>query len=147
MLKCCRRTAKLSHAPSIANLLAQYTSLKGRPVREDEVIRWAVLAISGMAPKSINRICFWVVVFLIKQLKKKKLHNVPQTFAHLTVKPSGAAGDQNVAPALSLHVREESLDGLDGAQEIDLHDSPHGVQGLHLQRPHQAHTGVAHCRS
>lgn len=33
ILKCCRRTAKLSHAPSIANLLAQYTSLKGRPVR------------------------------------------------------------------------------------------------------------------
>lgn len=52
MLKCCRRTAKLSHAPSIANLLAQYTSLKGRPVREHEVIRWAVLAISSMALKA-----------------------------------------------------------------------------------------------
>lgn len=34
MLKCCRRMAKLSHAPSTANLLAQYTSLKGRPVPE-----------------------------------------------------------------------------------------------------------------
>lgn len=34
MLKCCRRMAKLSHAPSTANLLAQYISLKGRPVPE-----------------------------------------------------------------------------------------------------------------
>lgn len=56
--------------------------------------------------------------------------------AQLTVKPTGAAGDQDVASALGLHVREESLDGLDGAEEIDLHDSPGGVQGQHLQRPH-----------
>ncbi len=56
ILKCCRRTAKLSHAPSIANLLAQYISLKGRPVREHEVRRWVILAISCMAA-SINMIC------------------------------------------------------------------------------------------
>lgn len=63
------------------------------------------------------------------------------------MKPTGAAGDQDVASALGLHVWEESLDGLDGAQKIDLHDPPGGVQGQRLQRPHQAHTGVAHCRS
>lgn len=60
------------------------------------------------------------------------------------MKPTGAAGDQDVAFALCLHAREESLDGLDGAQEIDLHNSPGGVQGQHLQRPHQAHAGIAH---
>ena len=49
----------------------------------------------------------------------------PQPFARLTVKPPGAAGDQNVAPAPSLHVRQESLDGLDGAEEVDLQNMPH----------------------
>lgn len=48
MLKCCRRMAKLSHAPSTANLLAQYTSLKGRPVRDR-----SVSAISSMTA-SVN---------------------------------------------------------------------------------------------
>lgn len=71
---------------------------------------------------------------------------IPQTFAHLTVKPSGAAGYQNAALALSLHVRQESLDGLDGTKEIDLQNLPHRVQGLHLQRPHQTHAGIAHCK-
>lgn len=52
MLKCCRRMARLSHAPSTANLLAQYTSLKGRPAREQ-----AVLAISSLAA-SINMYSF-----------------------------------------------------------------------------------------
>lgn len=72
---------------------------------------------------------------------------VSSAIAQLTVKPTGAAGDQDVASALSLHVREKSLDRLDGAQEVDLHDPPGRVQGQHLQRAHQAHTGVAHCRS
>lgn len=71
----------------------------------------------------------------------------PGTIAQLTMKPTGAAGDQDVASALGLHVRKESLDSLDGAQEIDLHDPPGGIQGQHLQRAHQAHTSVAHCRS
>lgn len=70
---------------------------------------------------------------------------VPRLFARLTVKPSGTAGDQNAALALSLHVRQESLDGLNGAQEVNLQNLPHRVQGLHLQRPHQTHTSIAHC--
>lgn len=51
ILKCCRRTARLSHAPSIANLLAQYTSLKGRPVGEHTAPQTpgVVLAISSRA--------------------------------------------------------------------------------------------------
>lgn len=70
----------------------------------------------------------------------------PQTFAPLTVKPSSAASYQNAALALSLHVRQERLDGLDGAEEIDLQNLPHRVQRLHLQWPHQTHPGVTHCK-
>lgn len=62
--------------------------------------------------------------------------NISVKTAQLTVKPTVAAGDQDVASALSLHVGEESLDGLDGTQEIDLHDPPCRVQGQHLQRAH-----------
>ncbi|TNN40793.1 hypothetical protein EYF80_049033 [Liparis tanakae] len=65
--------------------------------------------------------------------------------ARLTLKPSGAAGDQDAASAPSLHAGQESLDGLDGPEEVDLQDPPHGVQGLHLQRAGQTHSGVAHC--
>lgn len=70
---------------------------------------------------------------------------IPQPFACLTVKPSGAARDQNAALVLSLHVWKESLDGLDGSKEVDLHNPPYRVQGLNLQRPHQTHAGIAHC--
>lgn len=68
------------------------------------------------------------------------------SFARLTVKPSGAAGDQDPALTLSLHFRKEGLDGLDGAEEVDLQNLPHRVQGLQLQWAHQTHTSIAHCK-
>ena len=78
---------------------------------------------------------------------ERYLHTgIPQTTTHLTVKPSSAAGDQDAAFSLGLHVRQESLDGLDGTKEVDLQDFSHGVQGLHLQGPHQPHASIAHCR-
>lgn len=36
------------------------------------------------------------------------------------MKPSCAAGDQNAALTLSFHFWQENLNGLDGAQKIDL---------------------------
>lgn len=118
MLKCCRRMAKLSHAPSTANLLAQYTSLKGRPARDHRV-----LAISSIDVSNFH----------------KKKTPIP-----LTVKPPGAAGHQNVTLAPSLHVWQEGLDGLDGTEEIDLQDFPHWLHRLHLYWAHQTHASVAH---
>lgn len=113
MLKCCRRMAKLSHAPSTANLLAQYTSLKGRPVPEQKHVLFP----------------------------SKSFH---QSLIYLTVQPPGAASYQNVTLAPSLHVWQESLDCLDGPQEIDLEDVPHCLQRLHLQWSHQTHPSIAH---
>lgn len=129
MLKCCRRMAKLSHAPSIANLLAQYTSLKGSP--EGDHRGGIVLAISSMkASKNLSQ-------FHPNHEKKTACrscwHTVnSQMLVYLTVKPSSAARYQNVTLAPSLHVWQESLDCLDGTEEIDLEDLPHRVQRLHL---------------
>lgn len=40
--------------------------------------------------------------------------DIPQPSALLTMKASGAASDQNASLALSLHLWQECLDGLDG---------------------------------
>lgn len=93
--------ARLSHAPSTANLLAQYTSLKGRPARDHSVSAILSMTVSG------------------------NIYYFHQTLIYLTVKPPGAASYQNVTLSPSLHVWQESLDCLDGTQEIDLEDFPH----------------------
>lgn len=92
--------AKLSHTPSTANLLAQYTSLKGRPAGDH---RGA--CVGDFKHDSNTDSYYFYQTMKTTSTCGTCWHRVnPQTFIYLTVKPTSAASYQNVTLAPSLHV-------------------------------------------
>lgn len=119
MLKGRRTMARLSHSPSTANLLAQYTALKGSP---------------GAEPHAEHH-------------NSSPRLPVPQGAGGPTLHPPNAAGDNDPPGPAALHGRQECLDGADSPEEVHIEESFHGLVRAGLQRSHQSHPCIADCQA